>query len=119
MFTYIFRKPKFPIICDFDGVLIAARSEVIFARQFDKLNVDMQKAYHLISVSGEGWTFSPQHMAISPLSGKKKWRKKDIIALYNNSENSGRDDKQYSEKSLSAKRYDKIFNDIVDLLLTP
>ena len=117
MLNYIFRKPKFPIICDFDGILVAAKSEISFTRQLDKLEIDIEKSYPLISISGEGWMFLPQHLAVSPLSTKKKWFKKDIIALYNDRKNPGSDGKQYSDKSLSAKRFEKIFKDIVELLL--
>ncbi len=117
MLNYIFRKPKFPIICDFDGILVAAKSEISFTRQLDKLKIDIEKSYPLISVSGEGWMFLPKHLAVSPLITKKKWFKKDIIALYNGRKNPGSDGKQYSDKSLSAKRFEKIFKDIVELLL--
>jgi hypothetical protein len=72
MLNYIFRKPKFPIICDFEGNLIAAKSEIAFTRQLDKLNIDTNKLYNLISISGEDWMFLPQHMTISPLTAKKK-----------------------------------------------
>jgi hypothetical protein len=61
--------------------------------------------------------FLPKHMAISPLTIKKKWFKKDIIALYNGRKNTGSDENQYSNKSLSAKRFEIIFKDIVELLL--
>ena len=117
MLTYIFRKPKFPIICDFDGIVVAAKSEVSFTRQLDKLEIDIEKQYSLISVTGEGWMFLPQHLAVSPLSAKKKWFKKEIIALYNGRKNPGSDRSQYSERSLSAKRFEKNFKDIAELLL--
>ena len=71
MLKYIFRKPKFPIICNFDGVLVAAKSEITFTRQLDKLKIDIEKSYPLISISGEGWKFLPQYMAVSPLTAKK------------------------------------------------
>jgi hypothetical protein len=51
------------------------------------------------------------------MSTKKKWFKKDIIALYNGRKNPISDGNQYSDKSLSAKRFEKIFKDIVELLL--
>jgi hypothetical protein len=117
MLNYIFRKPKFPIICDFDGILIAAKSERTFTKQLGTLNFDNDKSYNVISITGEGWMFLPKHMAISPLTAKKKWSKKEIISLYNNRKNPICIESQYSEKSISAKRYDKIFNDIVVLLL--
>ena len=71
MLKYIFRKPKFPIICNFDGVLVAAKSEITFTRQLDKLKIDIEKSYPLIPISGEGWMFLPQYMAVSPLTAKK------------------------------------------------
>jgi len=117
MLTYIFRKPKFPIVCNFDGVLVAAKSEITFTRQLDKIKIDIDKSYPLISISGEGWMFLPQHMAVSPLTAKKKWTKKEIITLYNSRKNPTSDGNQYSDKSLSAKRFEKIFTDIVELLL--
>ena len=117
MLNYIFRKPKFPIICDFDGILVAAKSEISFTRKLDKLEIDIEKSYPLISVSGEGWMFLPQHLAVSPLSAKKKWFKKDIIAIYNGRKNTGSDGNQYSDTSLSAKRFEKNFKDVVELLL--
>ena len=117
MLAYIFRKPKFPIICDFDGILVAAKSESSFTGLLDKFEIDIEKSYPLISVSGEGWMFLPQHLAVSPLSTKKKWFKKDIIALYNGRKNPISDGNQYSNKSLSAKRFEKIFKEIVELLL--
>ena len=119
MLKYIFRKPKFPIICNFDGVLVAAKSEITFTRQLDKLKIDIEKSYPLISISGEGWMFLPQYMAVSPLTAKKKWTKKEIITLYNSRENPISGEKPYSDKSLSAKRFDKIFTEIVEMLLKP
>jgi len=61
--------------------------------------------------------FLLKHLAISPLTTKKKWFKKEIIALYNGRKNPTSNGNQYSEKSLSAKRFEKIFTDIVELLL--
>jgi hypothetical protein len=98
MFTYLFRKPKFPIICDIDGIVIAARSEKSFAKQLEKVPLNPEKSYRLVDVSGEGWSFLVKHMAISPLAFKKKWFKKEIISLYNNRKNSSSDSNKYSEK---------------------
>ena len=78
MLKYIFRKPKFPIICNFDGVLVAAKSEITFTRQLDKLKIDIEKSYPLISISGEGWMFLPQYMAVSPLTAKKNWNEGQV-----------------------------------------
>ncbi len=117
MLTYIFRKPKYPIICDIDGHIIGAKSEKSFLKQMNEIQFIPEKTYNLIDISGEGWWFTPDKMAVSPLS-MRKWFKKDIITLYNNRKNSI-DGMKYSVKSTSSKRFDKIFRDIVELLLKP
>jgi GNAT superfamily N-acetyltransferase len=52
-----------------------------------------------------------------PLVLKKKWTKLELIRLYNSRRNNA-DENIYSEKSLSAKRFDKILSDITNLLKT-
>lgn len=114
--SFLFRKPKFPIICDIDGYVIAATSKSSFEKQLSAFESFNESGFPLIDVSGEGWSFHPEHMAISPLTSKKKWFKKEIIEVFNNRKNNT-SNVTYSEKSLSAKRFDKIFQDIVGLLL--
>ena len=114
--SFLFRKPKFPIICDIDGYVIVAKSKSNFEKQLSAYNICKGARYPTIDITGEGWPFYPEHMAISPLTTKKKWFKKDVIAIFNNRKNNTFD-ATYSEKSISAKRYDNIFQDIVGLLL--
>ena len=71
----------------------------------------------MVDSTAENWMFSPKHMMVSPLTFRKHWTKKEIIATYNSRKNSSDDEKKYSEKSLLTKRFDKVFGDIVDLLL--
>jgi hypothetical protein len=59
----------------------------------------------------------PEYMVVSPLTFKKQWFKKEIITMFNSRINSSREDVLYSEKSLSSKRFERVFGDIVDLLL--
>jgi hypothetical protein len=114
--SFLFRKPKFPIICDIEGYVIAAKSISGFEKQLSAYNICKGSRYPIIDITGEGWSFYPEHMAISPLTTKKKWFKKEVIAIFNNRKNNA-SNVTYSEKSISAKRYDKIFQDIVGLLL--
>ena len=113
----LFRKPKFPIICDIDGNLIAAKSISGFEKQLSAYNMCNGTRYPVIDITGEGWSFYSDLMVISPLTMKKKWFKKEVITIFNNRKNNT-SNVTYSEKSISAKRYDKIFQDIVGLLLT-
>jgi len=115
--SFLFRKPKFPIICDIDGYVIAAKSISGFEQQLSAYNIYKGGRYPIIDITGEGWSFYPEHMVISPLTMKKKWFKKDVIAIFNNRKNNS-SNVIYTEKSISAKRYDKLFQDIVLLLLT-
>jgi hypothetical protein len=115
---FMFREPKFPVICDLEGYVIAAGSKSSFEKQVSTYDKLKNIAYPLIDISGEGWSFYPEHMMISPLTMKKKWFKKEIIAIFNNRKNNA-SRVTYSEKSLSAKRFDQIFQDIVDLLKNP
>jgi hypothetical protein len=55
-------------------------------------------------------------MVISPLTFKKRWTKREIIKLFNERENVELGEgKKYSERSLSAKRLDKIIFDLVEM----
>lgn len=114
--SFLFRKPRFPIICNLNGIVIAANSVKSLERKLKKIQIEPEGYYDVVDASNEGWGFSARHMVISPLTLKKRWFKKDVIDLYNNRENSSNQDKKYSLKSISSKRFDKIFNEIVDLL---
>ena len=116
MLNYFFRKPKYPVICDVDGFVIAAKSEKSFVKRLSEVNLDPEKTYNLVDSTAEGWIILPKHMLVSPLTFKKQWSKKEIITLFNDRKNSSSEEVQYSEKSLSAKRFERIFGDIVDLL---
>jgi len=117
MLIYVFRKPKSPVICDFSGHVIAAKSENSFVKSLNDIRLDPLKSYNLVDSTAEGWVFMPEHMMVSPITFKKQWSKKEIIAIYNSRINSLPDDAQYSEKSLSSKRFERVFGDIVELLL--
>ena len=115
--SFFFRKPKFPIICDIDGYVIAAKSVSGFEKQLSAYNFCRGSQYPIVDITGEGWSFHPEHMIISPFTTKKRWFKKEVIAIFNNRKNNT-SNISYSEKSISVKRYGKIFQDITGLLLT-
>ena len=114
--SFIFRKPLFPLICDLDGFVIAARSKRGLEKQLSKHKMSKDSFYSVIDRSGEGWALYPKLMVISPLTTKKRWFKKEVIGMYNNRKNNA-SNTLYSEKSLSAKRFDTIFTEIVELLI--
>ena len=81
--SFLFRKPKFPILCDIDGYVIAAKSISGFEKQLSAYNICKGSRYPIIDITGEGWSFYTEHMAISPLTTKKKWFKTEVIAIFN------------------------------------
>ena len=117
MMKYLFRKPAFPVICNIDGFVFAAKSEKTFVKHLSEAIMEPGKTYDLVDSTGEGWLFSPEHMIMSPLTLKKRWSKKEIVALFNGRKNRTSESSLYSDKSFSAKRFEKIFGDVVDLLL--
>jgi len=113
--SFFFRKPKFPIICNFDGYVVAAKSINSFGNEVSKIELSADTSYPVIDCAGEGWAFYPEFKTISPLTTKKRWIKKEVIAIFNGRKNNS-SNILYSDKSLSAKRFDRIFQDIVELL---
>jgi hypothetical protein len=114
--SFFLRKPKFPIICNIDGYVVAAKSIRQFGNELSKLKFPADTPFPVIDIAGEGWAFYPEFKAISPLTTKKRWIKKEVIVIFNNRKNNS-SNILYSEKSLSAKRFDRIFQDIVELLI--
>ena len=113
---YIFRKPKFPVIINLDGHVIAATQRNLPA-QLNQIDLTLKTCHETIDKSGEGFGLYVYDdcLALSPLVVKKRWTKLELIRLYNNRKNKV-NEKIYSENSLSSKRFDKIFSDINSLL---
>ena len=71
----------------------------------------------VVDSTGDEFWYSPEHFCLSPGMAFKKWTKKRIIDLYNNSSNVEENNKSYSVKSFSNKRLSRIISDICELLL--
>ncbi len=113
---YLFRKPKFPLIISIEGYFIGAKTPADLLRKLPQAPVGNKEYYQAIDKMGEGWSFSPGQMLLSPLALKKRWTKKQIISLFNQRTNKeDGQQEQYSEKSLSIKRLDRIITDLVQL----
>jgi len=110
------RKPVFPVIYVIKGALLIARTEKELERHTGVWTGKTSENCTLIDLTGEDWIFTPSFPALSPMSGRKRWRKKDIIELFNNSRLAQEAKLNYSTKGLSAKKLDRIINDIVDLI---
>lgn len=111
---YLFRKPKFPVICSIDGVVVAGNDALQLEKIFTQMKLTSPR-YQIIDSNGEDWDFAVEDMILSPLNFRKRVTKLELIKLVNARENN-ESGTLYSEKSLSAKRYEKIFNDLVEML---
>jgi len=116
MVRYLFRQPRFPVICDIEGVLIGAESPDEFVEQLSGLKLQLNKQLPVIDATGEGWGFYTDVMVISPFVIKKRWTKKEIINMFNGSDTARSLGRQYSTKSLSSKRLDLIVRQIVEII---
>ncbi len=71
-------------------------------------------SHSMVDSIGADWQFHTSKLYIVP-SLKRKWSKKRIIQAYNDSKNC-KSIGPYSEKSLSSKRFETVFSDIVELI---
>jgi hypothetical protein len=113
---YLFRKPTFPIVANIEGYFTVAKRPKDLSIKLSKISLDPDKSYDMVDFAGEGWSLYVPKMVISPLTLKKRWTKREIIKLFNERENIQlAEGKKYSEKSLSAKRLDKVIFDLVEV----
>jgi hypothetical protein len=116
---YIFRQPRFPIIGNIEAYFIGAKTAEDFIEQLQQVPFQEKGLYNIVDSGGEGWSFSVEHMAMSPLTSKKRWIKKEIISLFNQRKNKDVGQQElYSEKTISNKRLDQIVADLVRLTTT-
>ncbi len=78
--------------------------------------VENKKHVQVVDSTGAEFWYSPEHRALTQGFAFKKWTKKQIVETFNNSENAKTLSQEYSTKSLSSKRLDKIVNDICEIL---
>ena len=116
MITYIFRKPIFPVIADFNGTLIGGKTGAQFENNLKKHNIHIENPHDVIDATGEVWLLSIEPLAMSPLSFKNKFTKIKLIKTYNSSNNCIENKTPYSEKSISSKKFIKILKDILELI---
>jgi hypothetical protein len=111
---YLYRLPEFPIICSIGDILITARSDAEFQHRLNSVTLSPDIRYNAIDASGATWELNPNQMYIVPTL-RRKWSKKKIIQTYNGSKNC-QSAGPYSERSLSSKRFEIVFSDIVQLI---
>ena len=113
---FLFRKPKFPVICEVHGLLIGAETPAEFEKQIATAKIPIDEDLPIVDATGEGWAFHTGYMVISPLTFKKTWTKKEVIDMFNGSNTARQAGMEYAAKSLSSKRLGQIVKEIAALI---
>jgi len=113
MIRFFFRRPKFPVICDVQGVLVGAETSRKLYEQLNSMELPMGEQIPLIDATAEGWVVIIDHMIVSPLTFKKHWTKKEVIELFNKSKTARQAGVEYPATSLSSKRFERILGEII------
>jgi hypothetical protein len=114
--AYAFRKPRFPVICDFDGDLFAAKSPRALEQRLIGLELPDARKARFVDANGEGWMFLQKEMILAPGFPMRRWRKIEIIRLFNRSRKASEMGLQYPESRLANRRLDMIVWDISAIL---
>ena len=113
---YFIRKPKYPVMAIIDGNVLAGLSGTDLENQLKKVDSFKKEHYDVIDATGAVWIFSPIPLFISPLSLKKKRTKQELIDLVNNRTNKSEEECPYSAKSISSKRYETVYKELIKIL---
>jgi hypothetical protein len=116
-FRVLFRNPKYPVI-------IISQDKLLTGYDIDTLAIALlsvpppyEKDYvKVIDITGEEFWFYPDKIYLAPGFFPKKWTKKRVIELYNNSSNAKESESNYPLKSLSSKKFSRIIGEICELL---
>jgi hypothetical protein len=104
------------LICSIDGYLVAGRSARAFERRLARFDLSSHKEFKLIDANGESWVLLPDKMAMAPGFLVRRWRKVDIIRLFNESRTAEESGLRYPERLVANRRLDTIVNDLAALL---
>lgn len=112
---YVFRQPRFPIICQIGDELIAGNTLEQFERRLKKADLSVADSFKIVDGTGEGWVLHPDLSAISPLALDRTWTKARVIEMFNRSANAQRAGLQYPQRSLANRRLDVVIREVAGL----
>ena len=116
-FNIILRKPKYPVIVVSNDRLYSAFNIKQLAKScISSMPIENETIIQVVDSTGEEFWYSPEQYVLSPGFSFKKWTKKRIIEAFNSSKNAKYSMQEYSMKSLSSKRLEKIIRDICEML---
>lgn len=116
-FNIILRKLKYPVIIISAEKLYSAFNIKQLAKCcISSVPIEGKTIIQAIDSTGEEFWYSPGKHVLSPGFSFKRWTKKQLIEIFNCSSNAQNSLQEYSAKSLSAKRLEKIVSDICELI---
>ncbi len=116
-FNIILRKPKYPVIVVSNDRLYSAFNIKQLAKScISSMPIENKTIIQVVDSTGEEFWYSPEQYVLSPGFSFKKWTKKRIIEAFNSSKNAKDSTQEYSMKSLSSKRLEKIVREICEML---
>lgn len=114
--VFAFRRPRFPLIGDLDGDVFAVLSPVALRRRLVGVEFADEKNARFVDANGESWMFLQKEMIFAPKFALRRWRKIEIINLFNGSRVAKERGLHYPERRLSNRRLDVIVREIAALL---
>jgi hypothetical protein len=112
---YAFRRPRFPLVWPVGNELLSATSPAAFQRQIRRLDLRGVTIIDMVDATGEGWVFHPELMMVSPLTIKKRWKKVEIVRLFNKSDTARRIGAVYPEAYIPRRSVDRIIAEVAAL----
>ncbi len=118
-FKVLLRSPKYPVIVISDDGLFPAYD----IKQLGTLcviseSLDDDYELKVVDSTGSEFKYFPEHTTLMPGFPNKRWTKKQIIEIYNESVNAEETGIKYPLKSLSNKKLSLIIGEICDLLMS-
>lgn len=116
-FRILLRSPKYPVIVIAeDDIWPAYDIKELGAVCYISEPTENSDNIKVIDSSGEEFWYLPKQVALAPGFMQRKWTKKKIIDLFDQSETAKEKYMRYSTKSLSNKRLATIVADICSIL---
>lgn len=116
-FRILFRSPKYPVIViEQDDIWPAHNIHELGAVCYNSDPIENEKNIKVIDSAGEEFWYSTQQIVLMPGFPRKKWTKKQLIDLFDNSEAAKENNIQFKKKSLSNLRVATIVSDICAFL---
>jgi hypothetical protein len=112
---YAFRRPRFPLIWTVGNELVSATSPAVFQREIRRLDLQGVTIVDMVDATGEGWAFHPELMIVSPLTIKKRWKKLEVIRLFNKSDSARRIGAVYPEAYIPRRSVGRIIAEVAAL----